>query len=190
MKPLVLTEKPFSQELQSKRLRLKLSRIGQAQALWQAIKKDRERGGLSWFQIQNLEHARDYLRKKSLKNPGPELNYFSFNKKDELIGSIHIHTINYLDHVLELGYWVCKQFEGYGFASEALKAVENEVKKLGFHRIEIRCQPRNVRSVQLAERNGYRHEGTLRQDTRVEGGFVDTAVYAKIIGTDESFELV
>lgn len=185
-----LVEKPFSQELESKRLKLKLSRVGQAQALWQAIKKDRQLGGTSWMFIQSLDQTQEYLRKKSLKNPGPELNYFSFNKKDQLIGSIHIHTINYSDHVLELGYWLSQQFEGQGYATEALQAVEKEIQTLGFHRIEIRCQPRNKRSVRLAERNGYTHEGTLKQDTRVEGGFVDTAVYAKIIGSDESYELV
>lgn len=91
-----------------------------------------------------------------------------------------MHTFSYFDHKVELGYWVVKSFEGQGFISEALVAVEKELVRLQFHRSEIRCNPINSRSVKLALRNQYSHEGTLREDTRVEGGFIDTAVYAKI----------
>ena len=105
------------------------------------------------------------------------------------MGSVHLHTFSYADHRVEIGYWVSRVYEGKGFASEAVQALEKEVTRLGFHRIEIRCQPRNTRSVNLAKRNHYVLEGTLRQDTRVEGGFLDTAVYGKIIGTDEACEI-
>jgi len=185
----VLAEKPFSLDLRSQRLKLKLARVGQTRAFWQAIKQDQLLGGSSWMQIQSFEQAKSYIRKRSLRNPGPELCYFSYNKKNELIGSLHVHTLSYSDHRLELGYWVRKQFEGLGYASEALKSLEKEIQKLGFHRIEIRCHPRNSRSIRLAKRNQYVYEGTHKQDTRVEGGFLDTVIYAKIIGSDEAYTL-
>lgn len=189
MNALDLPEKPFLKELLSKRMTLKLSQVGHAQSLWQTIKKDRELGSSTWAYVHSLDQAKDYLRKKSLKNPGPEMTYFLFSKKDELMGSVHLHTFSYADHRVEIGYWVSRVYEGKGFASEAVQALEKEVTRLGFHRIEIRCQPRNTRSVNLAKRNHYVLEGTLRQDTRVEGGFLDTAVYGKIIGTDEACEI-
>ena len=183
IKKLFLAEKSFSPILKTKRLTLKIGKVGMASALWQAIKKDRDLGRHVWEKVHSLEDAKDYIRETSQKNPGPEIIYYLLNKKEELVGSFHLHTFSYFDHKVELGYWILKSFEGQGLVSEALLAVENELVKLKFHRAEIRCNPLNTRSVKFALRNQYSHEGTLREDTRVEGGFIDTAVYAKILTT-------
>ena len=108
MNALDLPEKPFLKELPSKRMTLKLSQVGHAQSLWQTIKKDRELGSSTWAYVHSLDQAKDYLRKKSLKNPGPEITYFLFSKKNELMGSVHLHTFSYADHRVEIGYWVSR----------------------------------------------------------------------------------
>jgi RimJ/RimL family protein N-acetyltransferase len=180
---LYLKEKSLSPILKTRRLSLKIGKIGMASGLWQAIKKDRELGRQVWGKVHSLQEAKDYIRETSQKNPGPEMIYYLLSQKDELIGSFHLHTFSYFDHKVELGYWIVKSFEGQGFMSEALLAVENELVRLKFHRSEIRCNPLNSRSVKFALRNQYSHEGTLREDTRVEGGFIDTAVYGKILTT-------
>lgn len=188
-KTLVLPQRSFSKQLKSKRLSLKLSRPSLATALWKSIQMDQNGGGTSWLHLRSLDQVKKYIKKKSTKNPGLEMHYYLLNKKIEIVGSLHVHSINYIDHRLELGYWICKPFEGQGLASEALKVLEKEIKSLGFHRIEIRCHPRNQRSIQLAISNQYQYEGTLKQDTRVEGGFLDTVIYGKIIGSHEYYEL-
>ena len=53
--------------------------------------------------------------------------------------------------------------------------------KLYAERVEIRVDNRNERSWRVAERAGFKHEGTLRANARsVEGGLRDTRVYSKL----------
>jgi RimJ/RimL family protein N-acetyltransferase len=69
----------------------------------------------------------------------------------------------------EIGYWIRTDSTGRGFASEstaALTRVGFEI--VGFDRIEIRCDPENVRSAAIPRRLGYIHEATLRGRLRDE----------------------
>jgi len=54
--------------------------------------------------------------------------------------------------------------------------------ELGANRVEIRCDPENVRSRAVAERLNFELEGILRNDTisRIDNKLRDTCVYAKI----------
>ncbi len=45
-------------------------------------------------------------------------------------------------------------------------------------RVEIRTEPENVASVRVAERLGFRHEGTLRHVGHRRGGPIDLALFA------------
>jgi RimJ/RimL family protein N-acetyltransferase len=46
-------------------------------------------------------------------------------------------------------------------------------------RVEIRCDPRNVKSMNVPRRLGYRHVQTLREDTVPPGGAArDTMVWS------------
>ncbi len=175
-----LIEKPFASVLIGDRVQLRLGSVTLVSALWQAIKKDREMGRTVWPRIKALKDVKEYVY-DTRKNPGPEITYFMYNLKDELIGTMHLHTFSYWDYKVELGYWVVKSHEGKGYASESLALIEEEIKSLGFHRAEIRCDPKNEKSMQVAFKNGYKHEGTLVQDSRDGGIFRDTAVFGKIL---------
>lgn len=98
----------------------------------------------------------------------------------EFAGAIGIHNINWDHQRCEIGYWLQQKHEGQGLISSALKALEKILFELGFNRIEIRCDPQNKKSAGVPLRNGYHHEGTLRQDTLFGETFRDTEVYAKI----------
>jgi RimJ/RimL family protein N-acetyltransferase len=63
----------------------------------------------------------------------------------------------------EIGYWIHKDFTGKGLATElsaALTRVAFEIEHV--NRVEIHCDPRNVRSAAVPRRLGYTHEANLR----------------------------
>lgn len=65
--------------------------------------------------------------------------------------------------VLEIGYWIHVNQTGKGFATE-LSAALTRVAFWVEHarRVEIRCDPANVRSARVPEKLGFTLEGTLR----------------------------
>src|SRR6185436_1084270 len=70
------------------------------------------------------------------------------------------------DGAREIGYWIATAHAGKGLATEstgALVRVGFEVERL--ERVEIHCDPANVRSLAIPRKLGFRHEGTLRART-------------------------
>ena len=73
-------------------------------------------------------------------------------------------------HAREIGYWIRADAEGRGYVTEAVAALT----RVGFEldrleRIEIHCEPANVRSAGVPRRLGYVHEATLRGRVRDAG---------------------
>lgn len=78
-----------------------------------------------------------------------------------------------------LGYWVDARYEGKGFAYEGVRAVMRfAFEDVRLHRLQAAIQPWNSRSIALAERLGFRFEGTARRYLNVGGGWQDHAIYA------------
>jgi RimJ/RimL family protein N-acetyltransferase len=60
---------------------------------------------------------------------------------------------------VEIGYWLRADATGVGHATEAARAMLDVARTLpGLQRVEIRCDPRNVRSVAVPRRLGFRPE--------------------------------
>jgi ribosomal-protein-serine acetyltransferase len=83
--------------------------------------------------------------------------------RGELAGMLGVH---YLDRVVgrtEFGYWLAQRFSGHGFMTRAVAGLTRVMfEQYGLNRVEIRCRPDNMPSRRVAERLGFRHEGTLR----------------------------
>lgn len=86
-----------------------------------------------------------------------------------------------MDHKAEIGYGIEKGEEGHGYVSEGLMLVEGEMKRLGFNKMIINCDTGNIRSIKVAERNGFRHEGLLLQDCIEDGKFRDSMLFGKLL---------
>jgi RimJ/RimL family protein N-acetyltransferase len=73
------------------------------------------------------------------------------------------------DGASEIGYWIRADSTGQGFARESTAAVTRVAFEIGgYDRIEIRCDPANVRSAAIPKRLGYVYEATLRGRLRNE----------------------
>jgi RimJ/RimL family protein N-acetyltransferase len=81
----------------------------------------------------------------------------------------------------EIGYWCATNKVGHGYITEAVLALTEFAWSLGFVRVEIRCDARNLRSRAVAERAGFALEGVLKNDSRTPQGVLqDICVFAQV----------
>lgn len=99
-----------------------------------------------------------------------------------MLGGTGLHRIDWAVRRFEIGYWIRPEAMGQGHVSESVQLLTAlAFERLGARRVEIRCDPRNVKSCAVAERCGFVHEGTLRCDALgVDGKPRDTRVYGKV----------
>jgi RimJ/RimL family protein N-acetyltransferase len=114
---------------------------------------------------QELQQKIDLLRAwRSNFDAGTDFLFGIFNPDEtRVLGGTGLHP-RIGPGGLEIGYWIRKDAIGQGFATEvsaALTRVAFEVQAC--HRVEIHCDPRNVRSAAVPRKLGFTHEATLRE---------------------------
>jgi RimJ/RimL family protein N-acetyltransferase len=105
---------------------------------------------------------------------------FSLDER-EVLGSSGLHT-RAGEGAREIGYWIHVNHINQGLATEvaaALTSVAFEIEAVV--RVEIHCDPRNLRSAAVARKLGFVHEATLRQRTQdAEGQRRDTMIWSML----------
>ncbi len=100
-----------------------------------------------------------------------------------LVGGVHAGELGLFNvrtdvRRAELGYWLAAPFEGRGIMTRAVAGLARVLfEERGMDRLEIRCDARNDRSRAVAERLGFRHEGTLRAVYPAVDGPADLEVF-------------
>ncbi len=171
--------------IESKRLSIRRNKLEWADTIFSTVVKDREhlQPFLTWVdKTQTLDDQKKYLEKTTQEWENYSgFDYAIFIKENNLYaGNIGLHTISWENKRTEIGYWITKEFENKGFITEAVKALEKIIFASSFHRIEIRCDPTNKRSANVARRCGYSLEGKLNHDVIQRGEYRDTLIFAKL----------
>lgn len=95
---------------------------------------------------------------------GQDFYYGVFNLDEtRVLGACGLHT-GIGKEVREIGYWIHAGHTNQGLGAEltaALTKVAFEVDEV--HRVEIHCDPNNLRSAAIPRKLGFLHEATLRQ---------------------------
>lgn len=178
----------FPESFESERLLIRGPRREDAILSYEAIKHSIEslrpwmpfaqkKPDLQKIEANLIEAAADFQLRKDLR-----LHFF-LKETGEFIGSSGLHRIDWDVRKFEIGYWVDNHFEGKGYVTEAVERITRfAFEELGANRVEIRCDPDNVRSRAVAERLDFKLEGILRNETlsRVDNKLRDTCVYSKI----------
>jgi ribosomal-protein-alanine N-acetyltransferase len=78
-----------------------------------------------------------------------------------------------------LGYWLDVAQQRRGLMTEAVAAVVAfAFGTLDLHRVQASIMPRNVSSVRVVEKLGFRHEGVSQNYLHIAGKWEDHAIYA------------
>lgn len=85
-----------------------------------------------------------------------------------LIGQIWIEPKKWDVPLFEIGWFLDKDHQDRGFATEAVRASLTFLfEDLQAHKVEVRVREPNVRSFKLAERCGFVKEGLLRDNAKI-----------------------
>jgi RimJ/RimL family protein N-acetyltransferase len=184
MNPLLLN---FPDSFESERLLIRAPRPGDGAPMNAAVREsiDELRPWMPWAQsVPTIEDSEENVRRaiaKFITREDLRLHAFDKQTGDFIVGT-GLHRINWTVPSFEIGYWVRTSRTGCGYVTEAVTAVTRfAFDALSAERVEIRCDPKNLRSARVAERCGFHLEATLRHNDRnTSGELCDTHVYAML----------
>jgi ribosomal-protein-serine acetyltransferase len=173
----------FPAKIETRRLIIKKHTVADADAMFKLLDLDRKRLGqfLHFVPLMlSVSDQRKFITRSRREWLSKEsFSYGIFLREDgTFIGNIGVHTIHWAHDSFELGYWLGRDFEGHGYISEAVTALAAKGFAMGFHRVEIHCDPRNLKSRKVARRCGFMKEGILRGQRKVGGIYRDTVVFS------------
>jgi RimJ/RimL family protein N-acetyltransferase len=118
----------------------------------------------AYFEPEELQAKIQRLRTfRARFDLGEDFVYGIFDREEKrVLGGTGLHT-RVGEGAREIGYWIHADFINQGLATEssaALVRVAFEVD--GVQRVEIHCDPENVRSAAVPRKLGFTHEATLR----------------------------
>lgn len=155
-----------------------------AQAVFELTDRNRVyiREWLPWVDFTNsAEDSKDFI-KRSLKQFA-ENNGFQVGiwYQGELAGCMGYLYWHWPTRRTEIGYWLGQNYTGHGIMTRATrKLTEYAFSELGLNRVEIRCNPGNLKSRAVPERLGYTQEGILRQVGLLVDRVDDLVIYGML----------
>jgi RimJ/RimL family protein N-acetyltransferase len=111
---------------------------------------------------------------------GQDFVYGVFSPDEQrVLGSSGLHT-RVGEEAREIGYWIHVDHINHGLATEVAAALTKVAFEIdGVRRVEIHCDPENVRSAAIPRKLGFVHEATLRQRTTdAQGEWRDSMIWA------------
>ncbi|WP_339208487.1 GNAT family protein [Paenibacillus sp. FSL K6-3182] len=104
------------------------------------------------------------------------------NESNKLIGRIELSGIARGPFQnAYLGYFLDQEHNGKGYATEAVSlCVKFAFDQIGLHRIQAGVMPRNLPSVRVLTKAGFRFEGLSTKYLKINGVWEDHAIYAII----------
>ncbi|MFC9467029.1 GNAT family N-acetyltransferase [Streptomyces coelicoflavus] len=137
----------------------------------------------------DLAGAREALRARARDAAdGRSVTFRVTDESGTTLGEIGLGEISRQLKTARVGYWVLPEARGRGVATRALLLASRwACAELGLHRLELGHAVGHDASCRVAERSGYRAEGTLREAMFEAGrhdAFRDVHLHARL-ATDE-----
>lgn len=104
---------------------------------------------------------------------------FGIRFKNYLVGMLSFHQIDWANGQAAIGYWLAEAYQGRNIVRKSCRVlIEYGFGVLELERIVIRCAVDNQRSRAVAERLGFCLEGIAARSEKINGAFLDQALYA------------
>jgi RimJ/RimL family protein N-acetyltransferase len=149
-------------------LAIEVVAAGKPEALPPGVPADRDELA-AWFATGRYSVAR-----------GEAVHLVMLNRASgRMVGSIGVFHADWQVRSAEIGYGVRSDARGQGYATEALAAVARWVlTEGGIQRAWLSANTDNTASVRVAEKAGFRREGTLRRAALEDDGLHDLAIFS------------
>lgn len=166
----------------TKRLILRAIRLADAKAMFKYRSNPQIYKFQNW-EPKTIKDAEDYISTKIATVPNVPNTWYQLGVfikgSDELIGDIGIHFIEFDNLQVEIGYTLSLEYQGKGYATEAVASVVNYLfNNLNKHRIIASIDPKNIKSMALLERVGMRKEAHFKKSIWFKEEWVDDIIYA------------
>ena len=100
---------------------------------------------------------------------------------DQPLGQVGLRDISLAEGAAGLSYWVTPAARGRAIAARSVEALSAwAFGQIGFNRLNIHHSTGNTASCRVAERTGYRLEGTLRQAIKHADGWHDWHLHGRL----------
>ena len=135
---------------------------------------------LPWVRHTNEEKdSRNFLKESRLFNKGGQqlITLVFYEKK--IAGSVGLIYISKEHGYAEMGYWLREDLQGKGIMIKACQRFLNYCfQHTTIHRIEIEAAKENIKSQSIPKKLGCKHEGTLRETTKLHGKYIDMELFS------------
>ena len=138
---------------------------------------------LNWPQfVESEDDTRKNVQGNMMLHQRGYAKMFLIFEQGEVAGVISFNQIEPLNKAAYIGYWLDEEHQGKGILSQALQAmIHHYAQRQEIRRFVIKCRVDNVKSNQVALRNGFRLEGCMQQAEFLNGDYHDVNLYARII---------
>jgi ribosomal-protein-alanine N-acetyltransferase len=100
---------------------------------------------------------------------------------DKLIGYIGFWSIDYTHFRTEIGYGLHQDYHRKGYLTEALNTLTHfTFNELGLHSVLAEADDKNVATIKLLEKCGFKKEAHFKESFYFDGEFLDSAIYCKV----------
>ncbi len=170
----------FHRHLEIATAELRLLELHDAQTVFASIDANRQmlRVWLPWVDAtQTVDDTRTFIEGRRIKLADQtELTagIWLDNSFAGVIGVIFSRSAP----AAEIGYWLDAKYQGMELVTAAVRATSAYLfEERGIDRIEIHCEPENVKSWAIPERLGFTFESTLHNVGELNGRSVEHRVY-------------
>jgi len=96
-----------------------------------------------------------------------------------VVGTVSLHSVSWPHLHAKLGYQIDARHQSQGLGTAAVTALINKAfTQSRLQRLMALISTRNTASIRLAQRLGFRHEGTFKKHFLIQDRWVDEAIYS------------
>ena len=172
--------------LESRRVRLRALEPNDAPALFEAVRASRDplKRRLSWVSsVGSVEDERRFIEEAARDGARFVRGVFDI-RSDLLIGTASLEEMEAPSASrARLALWVAEERRDKGLGSEAARLlVEHAFRRLNLHRLFARVDPANRAYRRVLKKIGFKYEGCLRADRRLNGRWIDQECWGLLRG--------